>query len=275
MYFKKVGNRLLIISYIQFFLCVTFCIGVASSVLHQLDFYIYLVMGGMLLCSGMLIIGLSLINYYYTVGVDETIHNLEELNTKLKTQRHDYLNHMQIVYGLLELDEYEDAKEYMQPVYQDILKVSKALKTSMPALNALLRAKMETANQNNIDFYLEVGSDLSKIKIEQWELCKVVANIIDNAVSAVLLNEGKRCIYVTISEDIQYYKFSIQNNGPEIPESMHQLIFKKGYTTKQEDGHGFGLMIIKQILENNHGEITLESDKEKTIFNVLIKKIGV
>lgn len=272
MYFKKIGRRLLRISYLQFFLCIAFWIGVGVNILGQLQSYVYMIMGAMLLCSGTLIIGIGLINYYYVVGVDETINNLEELNTKLRAQRHDYLNHMQIVYGLLELEEYQDAKDYLQPVYIDIMKVSKALKTSKPALNALLQAKMETASRNDIHLFLEVSSDLSEIHIEQWELCKVIANIIDNALTAVMEKEKDRSIYINICEDLNDYIVIIQNNGPMIPESLQQLIFKKGYTTKKEDGHGFGLMIIKQILENNHGTIELVSKDEKTEFTVRIAK---
>ena len=68
--------------------------------------------------------------------------NLENLNLKLRAQRHDYMNHLQVIYGLLELGEYEDAREYMEPVFKDITRVTRAMKTSQPAVNALLQAKI-------------------------------------------------------------------------------------------------------------------------------------
>jgi len=272
MYVRKVVRNLLIISYIQFFLSLLFWIGVGVNLWGPVGLYVYAIMTGMLFCSGGLAFGIGLINRYYNVGVEETIKNLEELNTTLRTQRHDYINHMQIVYGLLELDEYQDAKEYLEPVFVDIMKVSNALKTSKPALNALLQAKMETARRNNIDMFLGVTSDLRNIKIEQWELCKVLANLIDNAITAVNLNDKNKTIHIEIGEDIHNYRFSIQNNGPEIPEAEQELIFKKGYSTKKEEGHGLGLMIISQILDSNHGAIELQSREGKTSFIVLIEK---
>ena len=272
MYVRKVVRNLVIISYIQFILCVLFWIGVGVKVLGPVGLYDYEIMVAMLFCSGGLIIGIGLINRYYNVGVEETIKNLEELNTTLRTQRHDYINHMQIVYGLLELDEYQDAKEYLEPVFADIMKVSNALKTSKPALNALLQAKMETARRNDIDMFLAVTSDLRNIKIEQWELCKVLANLIDNAITAVNLNDKNKTIHIEIGEDIHNYRFCIHNNGPVIPQSQQELIFKKGYSTKKEEGHGLGLMIINQILESNHGTIELQSNEGKTSFTVFISK---
>lgn len=39
---------------------------------------------------------------------------------------------------MMELEEYEDLHHYLEPVYKDMLKTGKALKTSKPAINALL-----------------------------------------------------------------------------------------------------------------------------------------
>ena len=96
---------------------------------------------------------LSVLGYYFILykkekeDVSETIKNLERFNSTLREQRHDYLNHIQVIYGLMELEEYEEAKKYMEPVYKDILKVSKALRTAQPAVNALLQAKLQMAEK--------------------------------------------------------------------------------------------------------------------------------
>ena len=84
--------------------------------------------------------------------LQESLRNLEQLNYERRSARHDYLNHLQVVYGLLELEEYEDLKNYLAPVYKGIMKTGKALKTSKPALNALLKAKMEEAEGHSVFF---------------------------------------------------------------------------------------------------------------------------
>ena len=73
----------------------------------------------------------------------ESFRNLEQLNSTLRAQRHDYLNHLQVVYGMMELEEYEELQQYLEPVYKDMMKTGKALRTSKPAINALLKAKMD------------------------------------------------------------------------------------------------------------------------------------
>ena len=139
------------------------------------------------------------------IQLQESLHNLDQLNYELRAARHDYLNHLQVVYGLMELEEYEDLKKYLAPVYKGIMKTGKALKTSKPALNALLKAKMEEAESKQIDVYLEVKSDLQKLSIEDWQLCKVLSNLIDNAMTALSEQMGEKKLEIDINEDRENY----------------------------------------------------------------------
>ncbi len=199
-------------------------------------------------------------------------HNLEKLNSELRAQRHDYLNHLQVVYGLMELEEYEDLRNYLQPVYKDMQKTGKALKTSKPALNALLKAKMDEAEGKGIDFYIEVKSDLKELGVEDWELCKVLSNLFDNAMTALGGKISERKICLDITEDKESYYFTVSNNGPKISEQMQEHIFKQGFTTKKEEGHGMGLFIVASVIKNYHGTIDLESEEEETSFYVSFPK---
>ena len=202
----------------------------------------------------------------------DSIKDLERLNSTLREQRHDYLNHVQVIYGLMELEEYEEAKKYIEPVYREILKVSKALRTAQPAVNALLQAKMQMAEKDQIDVYLEVKSDLKYIPLEGWELCKVLSNIIDNGMMALKQIGDIRRLHIDITEDGDHYYFYIYNNGPCIKKEEIPQIFKEGYSTKKEEGHGMGLYIVKRILGEVEGTIAVESRENKTCFTITLPK---
>ena len=204
----------------------------------------------------------------------ESCNQLQRLNSELRSQRHDYLNHLQVVYGMLELEEYEELKGYLEPVYKNMMKTGKAMKTSIPAVNALLMAKMGLAEQQEIDFYVEVKSDLQNLKIEPWELCKVLSNLLDNGMTALMEKGNDRRLTLEISEDRDVYLFSISNNGPMIPKEHRASIFQQGFTTKKEAGHGLGLAIVSRILRENRGSISFTSDEEETVFTVTIAKEG-
>ncbi|MBP3888508.1 MAG: Spo0B domain-containing protein [Cellulosilyticum sp.] len=225
-------------------------------------------------------ISITVISYIYLQknqykSLLQSMKDLEELNLTLRTQRHDYLNQMQVVYGLLDMDEYQDAKEYMNSIFKEITKVSKALKTSEPAINALLQAKLQAAEKEGIDLYLDIMTDLKGLKIEPWELCKVLANIIDNAITALAnQKEGQdREIHIRMEQTEESYRFEIANNGPKITEGQQKLVFNQGYTTKKEaEGHGMGLYIVSNIIKEANGTLEIQSDERKTLFTIILPK---
>lgn len=202
----------------------------------------------------------------------ETCENLEQLNYELRAARHDYLNHLQVVYGLLELGEYDELMAYIKPVYKDMQKTGKAMKTSKPALNALLQAKMEEAAEKEIDIYVEVKSDLKFLEIEDWQLCKVLSNLIDNAITVLGDVEGEKRIEIDVNETREAYIFNVSNNGPKIPDDRKNMIFRRGFTTKKSEGHGMGLAIVSDILKENHGQIELQSTETETSFKIVFGK---
>lgn len=225
----------------------------------------------MALCIVLLIIYAWKMKQHY-MTLQESYHNLEKLNSNLRTQRHDYLNHLQVVYGLMEMEEYEELKKYLQPVYKDMLKTGKALKTSKPAINALLKAKMDEAESKGIDVYIEVKSNLQNLQVEDWELCKVLSNLLDNAMTALSEKDGEKKIELDITEDSESYQFSVSNNGPMIPKDMQEAIFRQGITSKKGEGHGMGLYIVSSVLKAYKGSIKLVSEEDETTFSFSLPK---
>ena len=223
------------------------------------------------LCIILLIIYVWKMKKHY-ITLRESYENLEKLNSNLRVQRHDYLNHLQVVYGLMEMEEYEELKSYLQPVYKDLLKTGKALRTSKPAINALLKAKMDEAESRGIDFYIEVKSDLSNLHVEDWELCKVLSNLLDNGMTALDSREGEKKIELEITENQEFYRFDVSNNGPMIPKEMQEHIFKQGITTKKDEGHGMGLYIVSGVLKAYGGTIKLMSEENETVFSFELPK---
>lgn len=270
--FKKVLRMSLWINMIQLLLIFIVIAYATKNISAEIYTLIYLSAALTAFNSTVTAIAYYLILYKKEHSMKETIGNLEDLNSKLREQRHDYLNHLQIVYGLMELDEFEEAKKYIEPVYKDILKVSKALKTAHPAINALLQAKLQMAEKQKVNMFLEIKTDLKQMNIEPWELCKVMSNIIDNGMRALGDKIDEKNLYIDMSDELEGYLISIYNNGPCIPEEQLQEIFHKGYTTKLEEGHGMGLFIVKSILEKIGGAVKVTSQAGKTCFNIYIPK---
>ena len=201
--------------------------------------------------------------------MEHSMSALEELNNTLRAQRHDFLNHLQVVYSLMEMREYKDAQDYIERVYGDIRAVSRVLRTANPTINALLKVKLASCEKQGVKVELQITSAWKNLSIPGWEMCKVLANLIDNALDA-LKGTKNPCLTISLSEDLKSFRFCVANNGPDIPPQDIGRIFQPGVTTKSE-GHGMGLFIVRGTLKEFGGDIEVTSGGE-TVFTGWIPK---
>ncbi len=208
-----------------------------------------------------------------TQMIEEAYQQLENLNGTLRKQRHDFMNHLQVVFALTEMEEYGEAMQYIERVYGDIQRVSSILKTSIPAINALLSAKETDCTERGIRFETEILSAWEGLPVSGWEMCRIFGNLIDNARDAIVekgVSDGK-WIRVSMEETPNAFIYSVSNNGPKIPERHIPALFLPGFTTKSE-GHGSGLNIVNEIMRSYGGNIRVESTDETTSFRGTIPK---
>ena len=84
----------------------------------------------------------------------------------------------------------------------------------------------EWLKSKNIDFYVEVKSNLQGLQVEAWELCKVLSNLIDNAIKHSYKNS---VIKVNLYKDKNNILLDIINNGNDIPSDECDKIFERFY----------------------------------------------
>lgn len=204
--------------------------------------------------------------------IKDSLSQVEKLNNTLRGQRHDFMNHLQVVYSLIEMNEYGESRDYIEKVFNDIQKVSSILKTSNPAINALLQAKLLYCEKRNIKLEFFITSRMMNLKIPSWEFCRILGNLIDNSIFALKDIESDKVIELYLYEDLKNYGFKIKNNGPKILETDVAKIFEPGFTTKGEMGDGMGLAISKGILEDYEGDISVQSNEKETTFEGWVAK---
>ena len=207
--------------------------------------------------------------------LEEAYGQLEALNREMRAQRHDFMNHLQVVYSLIEMNEPGEAMGYMDKVYGDMQRVSRMLRTSCPAVNALIQAKVVEASERGAELKLSIAAKWDDELMPAWEICRVLANLIDNALDAACsaqhLAGEKPTVELVLGEDLRTWFFSVRNNGPEIDEKTRERIFEPGFTTKKT-GQGMGLYIVSQTIVEMGGRITLESRDGDTVFSAFVPR---
>ena len=201
-------------------------------------------------------------------ALGDMVGQMDELNRALRAQRHDFLNHLQVVYSLIEMEEYAEAGDYIEKIYGDMQSVSKALRTDSPAINALLRAKMAECEAAGILVELDTAGSWKELSMPAWEFCRILSNLIDNAMDA-LEGTANSSLRIMLREDTHGFAFSVANNGPMIPVEKLQSIFEPGVSSHGE-GRGMGLYIVRGTLQKYGGEIHVTSEVGRTIFSGLV-----
>ena len=208
--------------------------------------------------------------------MDDTIDAMSQFNNTLRAQRHDFLNHLQVVYSLIEMEEYGEANEYIEQVYGKITAVSRVMKTANPAVNALLQVKVAACEKAGVPVEVSITSKWEELEVTMpdWEMCKVLSNLIDNAIDAMEnVPAETRRLSIALGENVKQYTFLVENTGERIPEKIREHIFIPGFTTKG-DGHGMGLHIVQRTLNERGGEITVDSTDERTVFSGHVPKLA-
>ena len=209
--------------------------------------------------------------------MDSTIDAMSQFNNTLRAQRHDFLNHLQVVYSLIEMEEYQEANDYIEQVYGRITSVSRVVKTANPAVNALLMVKTAACEKAGVPVEVAITSNWETLEnaMPDWEMCKVLSNLIDNAIDAMeRVPEGQRRLVIVLGENVKQYTFLVENTGEKIPETIRERIFIPGFTTKGE-GHGMGLHIVRRTLQERGGDIRVESDDKHTVFSGFVPKVSL
>ncbi|WP_419743080.1 sensor histidine kinase [Paraclostridium dentum] len=198
------------------------------------------------------------------------IEHKDNIISKLRSQKHDYLKHLQVVYSLLNNGLSDDAKEYITNISNSFRsKTSRYGKVSY--LDAIASLKYEECLIKNISFDVYIQDFIDNLVIEPNDMSSVLLNIIDNAIDSLsTLNKDNKYIKLFVYEDEFQYVISIKNNGPKIYNT--ESIFDEGFSTKDGEHRGYGLYLVKDILDKYGYHIFASSDEFITEFTILIPK---
>jgi signal transduction histidine kinase len=103
--------------------------------------------------------------------------------------------------------------------------------------------------------------DCPSVLADSDQMNQVLINLIMNAVHA--MPEGG-ALRVGLAREKDMVKLTVSDTGQGIPKNVVDKIFDPFFTTKEfGKGTGLGLTVVKGILEEHHGSITVDSEQGK------------
>ena len=112
-----------------------------------------------------------------------------------------------------------------------------------------------------IKFKLEIDPNINFMVFDPEKIRRVFINLIENAIEALKKSEHKKiALKVSKSKSSNVVEILIADNGIGLSLEQSKSIFKRKFTTKSEQG-GLGLSIVKKIVEDHGGRISLVEHK--------------
>lgn len=222
---------------------------------------------------GMFILNITI----YFVKIEKKSKEINELNrclekkiNELQKVKHDYSSQLSYLYRLYLIEEYEKLGASLKEIINGnniILSEVEIINNS----NSIILDIVNSIKHTGINIIINEQIDYNDINISEIDFQRVISNILRNAVTAM---NSTGFIEIKTYHNLNFNIIKIKNNGPKIKEDIIHKIFQTGFSTKENKNkdNGFGLSIVKELVEKNNGFIEVESNDVFTEFIIKIPK---
>lgn len=220
----------------------------------------------------------SIVDHTETVKLKQKVKELEHFSEIGKISAnitHELKNAVTSLKGFMELLKFnttEEGKKYikiiesemqrMETILSEILYLAKPTKfikekvSMLHVIEEVIEIMQPQAYKNHVVIQLKADEECdSMITGNVNHLKQMFINLVKNAIE-VMENGGT--ITIELKNICNKVQVLIQDEGTGIPEENLNKLFTPFFTTKDE-GTGLGLSLVKKVVDEHHGKISVES----------------
>ena len=140
-----------------------------------------------------------------------------------------------------------------QPREWDLLSLNDLVETSLQLARPMMR-------DHNVELTTNLAAALPYLRLEAILTRQALLNLINNACQAMDTAAGPRKLTMATYLDDKHVCVQVSDTGPGIAPEIREQIFESFYSTKGPNGTGLGLAVVKNVMHEHDGTVTMESE---------------
>lgn len=221
-------------------------------------------------------------------------HNNEARKAFINNVSHDFQSPLMNIQGYAELlltqkFSYQQYKEYLQIIDQEAKRLSKLTKQLLLITSLDQEVYPMKIQDVQVDEQIKQTIRRYRWKLQEKEIevsyrlpptqikgdAELLSNVWDNLfMNAIKYNVHGGNIWIYLTQDNSVITVTFQDTGIGMTDEDIAQIFDRFYrvdSSRKSDGTGLGLSIVKQIIHLHHGNIDVQSEKDKgTTFTITL-----
>lgn len=177
-----------------------------------------------------------------------------QLSTAYKVNRsvlHDTKKHYFAIQEYINQKEYNKLQDYLLIAIEHMENSYASINTGNLVIDSFVSNFEKVTENNSIPFNFDISVDPNRIPINDYDLCVILGNLLDNSFNACKKNyedPNRIILEMSINENDTFLIFIANTYKTDLSnKSQDDLLFE----------HGYGLDNIRKIVEENHGMIKI------------------
>ncbi|PLX69756.1 MAG: sensor histidine kinase [Denitrovibrio sp.] len=187
--------------------------------------------------------------------LNNELQQVRQCSELLRVQSHEYSNKLHAISGLLQLEEYDEAKSVILKESEGYHKLVEFTDTNVncPMIAGIILGKYNRAGEIKCAFEVDFTGKWVTSPTKPEQVVTVLGNLLDNAIDAAKSNTlVAPKVSMRLFEEEDHLFMQVEDTGKGLPTDID--IFQKGVSTKS-DSRGIGLYNLSMALKALDGHI--------------------
>ena len=192
----------------------------------------------------------------------EELTGVQHIVEALRSNMHEFKNHLHIILGMVQLKEYHLVEQYINGLNTDSMMLSAVIKCiENKTLAALIYGKIGQAREQGITMTIESSSYLPATNphLTTNQLITILGNLLQNAIEATQVTGGEQEIELFVCCSSERIKIVVDDTGCGILPEDVEKVTRRGFSTKGKD-RGIGMDLVWAIVQEKNGDLIIDSE---------------